>query len=141
MILPLLVLLNLLPTCPVDGWLTSPYGKRRSPFGGSTSWHRGVDLAAPKGTSIRAMWPGQVIRAHRTKGYGKTVVIQHPHGWITRYAHASKVLVTKGQHVDQGQVIAEVGSTGYSTGNHLHLEMKYNRKRVDPLPWLFCPNV
>ena len=138
MILTLLLFLRMLPACPTDGWITSDYGWRRDPFTGGSSYHKGLDIAAPKGTPIRAMWAGKVVYARWGSSYGWLVTIDHPHGWQTKYAHASKLFVEKGDYVETGEVVGQIGSTGRSTGNHLHLEMYYKEKRKDPKQWMLC---
>ena len=138
MILVLMLLLNTLPACPAEGRVTSEYGWRTDPFTDRKSYHQGVDIAAPKGTPIRAMWAGKVVYAERSMSYGNLIVIKHPHGWRTRYAHASRLLIKEGDQVHTGQIIGRVGSTGRSTGNHLHLEMRFRGKRKDPKRWLMC---
>jgi murein DD-endopeptidase MepM/ murein hydrolase activator NlpD len=100
-----------------------------------TDWkrpHRGVDLAAPSGDAIYAMAAGTVLHSGRMGSYGKMVVIDHGQGFSSVYAHASRSLVDVGQKVRSGQKVALVGSTGRSTGPHLHFEIRYNGKAVDP---------
>ncbi len=98
--------------------------------------HRGVDLAANHGDSIRAAMSGTVVVAGALKGYGQTVILEHPGGFRTLYAHSSVLQVSVGQHVKQGQLIARVGSTGESTGPHLHFEIMMNDRHDDPLLYL-----
>lgn len=99
--------------------------------------HLGLDLAAPKGTPILASQGGTVIYAGREfKGYGKMILIESGNGWATLYAHFSKILVSEGQKVRQGEVVGEMGRTGRATGVHLHFEIRKNRGPVDPLPLL-----
>lgn len=132
MILWLVILLYVLPACPTDGTITSSYGVRRSPINGYQTMHRGLDLGAPEGTPIRAMWAGQVVYAGRSKGYGNFIVIQHRGGWKTRYAHASTLFVSRGQIVQRGEIIGQVGATGRATGNHLHVEVKKGYRTLNP---------
>jgi murein DD-endopeptidase MepM/ murein hydrolase activator NlpD len=113
--------------------LTSPYGPRPDPFTGEEATHRGVDLAAPEGTDIRAALDGVVRSAGVRGGYGLAVEVQHANGLTTLYAHASELLVRDGDRVTQGQPIARVGQTGHSTGPHLHLEVRQGGQPVDPL--------
>jgi murein DD-endopeptidase MepM/ murein hydrolase activator NlpD len=118
---------------PVDGQITSTFGSRRDPFQGTLRRHNGVDIAAPSGTPIQAAAAGTVIFAGRRGGYGNLVEIDHPDGRRTRYAHAAEILVARGQEVAEGQTIATVGSTGRSTGPHLHFEVTENGTRVNPM--------
>lgn len=120
--------------------ITSGYGKRKDPITGEIKSHNGVDFAAPEGTPIYASDKGTVIYAKFGSapygGYGNIVVIQHSNSLVTMYAHCSELLVQKGQTVSKGQLIAKVGSTGRSTGNHCHYEIRVNNKDVDPMPYL-----
>ncbi len=116
--------------------LSSNFGTRRDPIHGKTRHHNGVDLAAPTGTSIFPMWSGRVVFSGTHGGHGNTVIIRHANGTETLYAHASEMLVQKGQYVSTTTPIAEVGSTGRSTGPHLHMEMHRRGKVVNPLPYL-----
>lgn len=117
---------------PVSGRRSSGYGMRRHPISGRTRMHTGVDIAAPSGTAIKAAGAGRVISAGYRNGYGNTVVIDHGGGISTLYAHCSRIYVSVGKDVKQGDRIAAVGSTGYSTGPHLHFEVRKNGKPVDP---------
>ena len=123
-----------------EGWrsmVTSEFGYRKDPFTGQTKGHSGLDLGAGKGTSIRAALPGTVyVVRYSTSGYGYHVMVDHGGGFVTLYAHCSKILVTEGQTVDAGTVIAEVGSTGRSTGNHLHFEVRINGEKQNPRSYL-----
>ena len=98
--------------------------------------HAGIDIAAPRGTPIYAVSPGVVDAARYNSGYGRIVVLDHGFGIKTRYAHNSSLLVSKGDLVEAGQLIATVGSTGQSTGPHLHFELLIDGKAVDPLDYL-----
>lgn len=118
------------------GRLSSQFGRRNSPTKGASSYHKGVDWATPKGTAIFASCGGTVARAGWGSGYGYVVYINHPDGRQTRYAHLSKVLVSAGQTVSQGQKIALSGNTGVSTGPHLHFELLINGSQVNPLKYL-----
>jgi murein DD-endopeptidase MepM/ murein hydrolase activator NlpD len=117
---------------PTKGVLTSGYGRRWGRM------HRGIDIAAPVGTPILAAAPGVVVTAGwNSGGYGNLVEIQHPDGSLTLYAHNSRILVRRGQDVQQGQQISEMGSTGYSTGPHLHFEVHPSgRGAVNPMAFL-----
>jgi len=98
--------------------------------------HRGIDLAANHGDSIRAAMSGKIVVASELRGYGQTVIIEHPGGIRTLYAHCSALHVWVGQQVKQGQLIAKVGSTGDSTGPHLHFEIMMNERHYDPILYL-----
>ncbi len=120
---------------PVEGWLSHGYGWRKDPFTGGREFHRGVDIVAPMGTEIRAPADGVVTRAARFSDYGKSVDISHGSGLSSRYAHMSEVLVRPGQRVQRGDLIGKVGSTGRSTGPHLHYEIFRDGRTVNP--WTF----
>lgn len=120
--------------CPSSHNITSPYGMRKHPILRKYKLHTGVDIGADKGASIVAANSGTVIMAHYdNSGYGKMVVIDHGGGITTLYAHASKICVSVGQTVKAGEVIAKVGSTGLSTGNHLHFEVRVNGETKNPM--------
>jgi murein DD-endopeptidase MepM/ murein hydrolase activator NlpD len=116
--------------------ITSQFGRRPNPLGKGHVFHRGIDLAAPTGAPVHAVAAGTVIKATYDRSYGYVVVINHHNGYKTLYAHASKLLVKAGQKVKAGQQIAKVGSTGHSTGPHLHFEIHRSGQRVDPGPYL-----
>lgn len=118
------------------GRFTSFYGPRFSPFGYTSEFHLGVDLADRTGTPIFASADGEVILAGMAGGYGKRVKIKHQFGYSTVYAHMSKMYVKIGQRVVKGQKIGTVGATGRATGPHLHFEVRINDKHVNPLPYL-----
>ena len=118
------------------GRLTSKFGYRNRPTAGASSNHAGVDLATPTGTTIKASSGGKVTHAGWASGYGYLVTIKHPDGNETRYGHLSKVLVSVGQTVKQGQTIAKSGNTGISTGPHLHFEIRVNGTPVDPFKYI-----
>ena len=117
-------------------YLSSSYGWRRNPVTGRYAMHEGLDFAAPRGTAIKAASAGIVVAAGYQSGYGKTVEIDHGDGLLTRYAHASELLVKPGDVVERGQQIAKVGSTGRSTGSHLHFEVRVAGKAMDPRTFL-----
>lgn len=121
---------------PVVGQISSPFGWRRSPFGRGRDFHTGIDVRGPRGRTIVASSSGTVVYAGWMSGYGKTVVISHPGGYTSLYAHSSQLLVGNGQSVRRGQAIAAVGSTGRSTGNHLHFEIRSNGAPTNPLRFL-----
>jgi peptidoglycan hydrolase FlgJ len=118
---------------PLRGRVSSGFGVRHDPMHGRVRRHAGVDIAAPHGTPIAAAAAGKVVFAGRRGGYGNLVEIEHADGQRTRYAHAARLLVKVGDEVKPGQPIATVGSTGRSTGPHLHFEVKKDGARVDPL--------
>ncbi len=122
---------------PISGGrLSSNFGRRSRPTRGASTYHKGVDWATPTGTAVYASCGGTVARAGWGSGYGYVVYINHPDGRQTRYGHLSKVLVSAGQTVTQGQKIALSGNTGVSTGPHLHFEILINGSQVNPLKYL-----
>lgn len=122
---------------PISGGrLSSSFGRRSRPTKGASTYHKGVDWATPTGTAVYASCGGTVARAGWGSGYGYVVYINHPDGRQTRYGHLSKVLVSVGQTVTQGQKIALSGNTGVSTGPHLHFEILINGSQVNPLSYL-----
>jgi len=118
---------------PVNGRLSSTYGSRIHPITRTRRFHNGIDLAASSGTSIKAAGAGKVIFVGWKNAYGKTVIIDHGSGWSTMYGHCSSFSVSRGQTVSKGQTIARVGSTGWSTGPHLHWTVYKNGSAVNPL--------
>jgi murein DD-endopeptidase MepM/ murein hydrolase activator NlpD len=119
------------------GMVTSEFGYRRDPFTGERKGHAGIDLGASKGTPIRAALDGKVcLVRYSTTGYGYHVMIDHGGGFTTMYAHCSKILVYEGQEVSAGDIIAHVGSTGRSTGSHLHFEVMINGEKQNPRSYL-----
>lgn len=116
--------------------ISSPYGYRIHPVYKKRKLHTGVDISTHYADPITAAQDGTVILADWFGGYGKAVMIDHGGGYVTLYAHNSSLVVSTGQKVKRGQKIAKSGSTGVSTGNHLHFEVRVNGKHVDPLPWL-----
>jgi len=121
---------------PLRGRITSGFGYRRHPLWGGKSFHRGIDIAAPYGKSITAADGGEVILAGWWDGYGKAVVIDHGKSISTVYGHMSRIYVKNGQKIKKGQVVGLVGSTGYSTGPHLHFEVRKDGSPQNPLKWL-----
>lgn len=119
-----------------NGYTSSGYGPRRDPISGKHRNHRGIDIAAPKGTEIKAFASGFVSFIGRKGGYGNTLEIQHSDSLKSRYAHLHSFNVKLGQVVRKGDKVAEVGSTGRVTGPHLHLEVWKNNKTVDPMSYL-----
>lgn len=118
------------------GRITSYFGGRRDPINGSASNHGAVDWGCPLGTAVMASSSGTVVKAGWVNSYGYVVYINHPDGRQTRYAHLSRIIVSTGQSVRQGQTIAYSGSTGRSTGPHLHFEMRIDGRAVDPLKYI-----
>ncbi|MBQ3181615.1 MAG: peptidoglycan DD-metalloendopeptidase family protein [Clostridia bacterium] len=116
--------------------ISSPYGYRNHPIYKTQKFHSGVDLAAPGGSNILAAENGKVISAGWNGGYGNCLVVDHGGGVSTLYAHASRLCVSKGEYVTKGQVIAKVGTTGNSTGNHLHFEVLINGKTTNPMSYI-----
>lgn len=121
--------------CPSYSYISSPYGYRICPYHGK-ELHSGIDMAAPYGSAILAAADGQVIQAGYVSSYGNMVMIYHGSGLTTMYAHCSSLLVSVGQSVKKGDKIAKVGSTGDSTGNHLHFSVKVNGSYTSPNPYL-----
>jgi murein DD-endopeptidase MepM/ murein hydrolase activator NlpD len=128
-------------TEPVHGTaFTSGYGVRSDPFRGRAAMHAGIDLAGPLGTPIYATADGIVGRSQWVNGYGNLVELDHGRGIQTRYGHLSKALVQAGQQVKRGDMIALMGSTGRSTGSHLHYEVRLDGKAVNPVPFMQSSN-
>ncbi|WP_144636737.1 M23 family metallopeptidase [Bordetella genomosp. 13] len=120
-------------------YLSSSYGWRSDPFTGRYAMHEGLDFAAPTGTPILAAAGGVVLESKFQQGYGNMVEIDHGDGLITRYAHASSLTVRQGDLVERGQEVARVGSTGRSTGSHLHFEVRLAGQPLDPRLFLGAP--
>ncbi len=112
---------------------SSGFGLREDPLGGGRSFHAGLDLAAPEGSPVCAAASGRVVKAGPRGDYGNAVEVAHPDGTTTLYGHVGTFSVSEGESVSAGQTIATVGSTGRSTGNHLHFEVRANGRPVDPL--------
>lgn len=121
---------------PVDGVLTSGFGYRNAPIGHRRKFHSGIDVGAPRGTHVVAAASGTIEAAAWHSGYGRMIVIDHGYGIRTLYGHNTAVFVHEGEWVEQGQLIATVGSTGQSTGPHLHFEVWLDGEPVDPLDYL-----
>lgn len=115
-----------------DGWISSGFGMRTDPFTGRYTRHPGVDFAAPNGSDVLSVATGIVTDAGERSGYGLLVEINHGNGYVTRYGHNSRILVKVGDKVNKGQRISLMGSTGRSTGPHVHFEVLYNGTVVDP---------
>jgi murein DD-endopeptidase MepM/ murein hydrolase activator NlpD len=118
------------------GWMSSRYGRRTDPFGGHVAWHSGVDFAGKLGSDIISVAAGVVTWSGERHGYGQMVEVNHGGGFSTRYAHNSENLVQVGDVVQKGQVIAKMGSSGRSTGPHVHFEVYKNGRAVDPASYI-----
>lgn len=121
---------------PVKGWITSYYGPRMSHYSGRVKMHEGLDIGASRGTKILSPADGLITFSGKKPGFGHFVQIDHGYGIETIYAHNSKNTIKKGEIVKRGQLIARVGNTGYSTGPHLHYEVRINGTPVDPLYYI-----
>jgi hypothetical protein len=122
---------------PTTGYVTSGYGNRTSPFTGRTQFHAGLDIAADFGTIIVAPASGRVVLSGENGGLGRMVELDHGYGIRTHYGHLTKTLVKRGQTVERGEPIGTVGSTGRSTGPHLHYGVEVNGRTVDPTDYIF----
>lgn len=114
------------------GWMSSRFGRRVDPITGSMAWHAGMDFAGKEGADVIAVASGVVVFADDRSGYGKMVELNHGGGYRTRYGHHQELLVSAGQVVKRGQVIGHIGSTGRSTGPHVHFEVLKDGRKVDP---------
>jgi len=121
---------------PTPGWFSHGYGWRQDPFSGRPQFHRGVDIVADKGALVVATADGVVSRSIRVPDYGKMIDVSHGYGFVTRYAHLNEILVRPGQRVHRGETIGRVGSTGRSTGPHVHYEVFRDGRRVNPWKYL-----
>ena len=129
--------LDSVPTLwPVEGRISSNFGKRRDPITGHTAYHEGLDIAADYGEDIRAAAAGTVTHCGTYKALGRAVIISHGHSLETIYGHTSRILVKEGQKVKKGQIIARVGSSGRSTGPHLHFQVQIGDTPVNPTKYL-----
>lgn len=117
-------------------WVSSHFGKRSDPFNSKRATHKGIDLASNKGNKVRTMADGIVTKSGWATGYGKVIEIDHGNGFKTKYAHLNAIYVKKGAKVTNGQSIGEVGSTGRSTGPHLHYEVLYEGVPMDPMVFM-----
>jgi hypothetical protein len=127
---------------PVEsGYVSSTFGRRRDPFSGRTNRHEGVDFSARKGSRVMATADGVVKYAGYDGAYGNTVEVDHGNGYVTRYCHNSRLSVAKGQAVRRGDVIAAVGSSGRSSGCHLHYEVLVNGSPQDPIQFILPSDV
>lgn len=121
---------------PLHGTITSQFGERTDPFNETSAWHTGLDIAAPSGTDISAAAEGEVIFSGELGGYGYAVKLRHKDGLVTLYGHCSELFVKTGDQVKTGDVIAAVGSTGRSTGPHLHFEIMDGEEYLNPSDFL-----
>ena len=119
-----------------SGWLSSYFGMRADPFTGKNEMHKGVDFAGKLGSNVVAVASGVITWAGRRYGYGNLVEVNHGNGYSTRYGHNEKISVKVGDAVKKGQIIAKMGSTGRSTGPHVHFEVLHNGKQVDPMSYI-----
>jgi murein DD-endopeptidase MepM/ murein hydrolase activator NlpD len=119
-----------------EGYISSYFGERMDPFNGEDAFHKGVDFASDAGADVLAVASGIVTWAGPREGYGNLVELNHGNGYVTRYAHAARTLVTVGDEVERGQAVAVVGSTGRSTGPHLHFEVLKDGRQIDPMAFV-----
>lgn len=118
---------------PIEGRISSAFGYRRHPVTGLRSFHYGIDITGNKGDAVQAAGTGIVTFANWSGGFGKVVIISHGYGYETVYAHNNAILVKVGDIVEKGDIISQVGTTGTSTGPHLHFEIHYNNEQIDPV--------
>jgi murein DD-endopeptidase MepM/ murein hydrolase activator NlpD len=123
----------------IGGWISSHFGYRSDPFTGRGAFHAGVDFAAEPGTRVISTGPGVVSFAGYKSGYGNVVEVTHPTGYLTRYGHNARNLVREGEAVHKNQEIAVIGSTGRSTGTHVHFEVERDGKTQNPMRYLSAP--
>ncbi len=122
---------------PFPGPITSTFGSRENPFGGSNvETHKGLDIKGPYGSPVKAMAKGEVTFAGPRGGFGNCIILKHGNGFETLYGHLSKILVSSGQQIEIGQQIGNIGSTGRSTGPHLHYEVHKNGQKINPESFL-----
>ncbi len=126
---------------PVQGWFMSGFGYRIDPFTGQVKMHEGLDIAAPPGTPIIAPADGTVKFAGERRGFGLTLEIEHGYGYTTLYGHCQRIDVEEGNRVTRGDVVAHVGSTGKSTGPHLHYEVRVSQIPVNPIHYILTPSI
>lgn len=121
---------------PCRGYISSYYGFRQDPFTGKRAFHAGIDIVGPYRTPVQATADGVVFRVGYQRGLGRYVKIKHEHGYMTVYGHLYKYVVIPGQHVEKGQVIGYLGNTGRSTGAHLHYEIRYYGRPINPIKFI-----
>jgi murein DD-endopeptidase MepM/ murein hydrolase activator NlpD len=119
-----------------EGYISSYFGERMDPFNGEDAFHKGVDFASDAGSDVLAVASGIVTWAGPREGYGNVVELNHGNGYVTRYAHAARTLVAVGDEVERGQAVAVVGSTGRSTGPHVHFEVLKDGRQIDPMAFV-----
>lgn len=124
------------PVWPLKPRISSKFGMRKDPITSETRLHSGVDIAAERGTEIKAAMPGKVVMSCKMPDYGNVVAVDHGKGIVTIYAHNEKNMVKAGDQVKRGDVIGRVGSTGRSTGPHLHFEVRKNGTKVNPMEFM-----
>lgn len=122
------------------GWVSSGYGSRTDPFSGRRAWHGGIDFAGQPGTQVTAVAAGVVTWSGDRYGYGQMVEVNHGNGYVTRYAHNKNNVVEVGDMVQKGQVVAHLGSSGRATGPHVHFEVHYNGRSVNPVDYVRAGN-
>ncbi len=127
---------SLIPVSLDEGWISSEFGMRIHPISGKKLMHTGIDFAVDKGIPVRAAAEGKVIFAGKNGGYGLIVKVDHQNGIESWYAHNSELKVQKGDFVKKGEIIAISGATGYTTGEHLHYEVRFNGKPINPRIYL-----
>jgi murein DD-endopeptidase MepM/ murein hydrolase activator NlpD len=121
---------------PISGWLTSNFGSRTNPVTGESETHSGLDIAAARGTAVRATADGTVQLASYNGGYGNCIEVSHGYGIATRFGHLSSYAVHVGQRIKRGDIIGYVGATGRTTGPHLHYEILLNGQPINPLKFI-----
>jgi murein DD-endopeptidase MepM/ murein hydrolase activator NlpD len=119
-----------------EGYISSYFGERMDPFNGEEAFHKGIDFASDAGQDVLAVASGIVTWSGPREGYGNLVEINHGNGYVTRYAHAARTLVAVGAEVERGQAVAVVGSTGRSTGPHVHFEVLRDGRQIDPMAYV-----
>jgi murein DD-endopeptidase MepM/ murein hydrolase activator NlpD len=119
-----------------EGYISSYFGERMDPFNGEDAFHKGVDFAGDAGADVLAVASGIVTWAGPREGYGNLVELNHGNGYVTRYAHGARTLVTVGDEVERGQAVAVVGSSGRSTGPHVHFEVLKDGRQIDPMAFV-----
>ena len=124
-----------------SGYITSTFGFRKDPYRGRSAFHKGVDFAGARGSPVVAVADGVVTFSGKQSGYGNMVEIHHKDGLVTRYGHCQKLLVSEGATIDRGQTIATLGSTGRSTGPHVHFEVLVGGRQVNPLTYIDQTNL
>jgi murein DD-endopeptidase MepM/ murein hydrolase activator NlpD len=124
------------PVSYQDAWVSSSFGYRKDPINGNRNFHEGLDIVAPRRTPVIAPADGVVTFAGWHDGLGRSIELRHGYGYYTTYGHTDKIVVRRGDHVSRGDIIAFVGSSGRSTGPHLHYEVHFNGRRLNPYPYV-----